>query len=94
MAKRQSQPELPDGGRGPAQKAILFEITGNERSEKRAGDELRMHRMAALSLEEVIRYMRVGHPDFGGSYWRNPGLVQLRTSGLIAGIRHELAFHL
>jgi hypothetical protein len=64
MAKRQSQPELPDGGRGPAQKAILFEITGNERSEKRAGDELRMHRMAALSLEEVIRYMRVGHPDF------------------------------
>jgi hypothetical protein len=54
MAKRQSQIGLPDGGRGPAQKAILFEVTGNERNNKRPGDELPMQRIAALSREEVF----------------------------------------
>jgi len=80
MAKRQSQSELADGGRGLAQKAILFEVTGNERSEKRAGDELRMHRMAALSLEEVIRYMRIGHPDFEISRVKVVGVIQVLSS--------------
>jgi len=80
MAKRQSQSELPDDGRGPAQKAILFEVTGKERNDKRADDELRMHRMAALSLEEVIRYMRIDHPDFEITGVKVIGVIQVLSS--------------
>jgi hypothetical protein len=80
MAKGQSQSEPLDGGRGITQKAILFEVTGNERSKKRAGDELEMERIAALSLEEAIRYMRVSHPDFEIAEVKVVGGIQVLSS--------------
>ena len=48
---------------GPMQRAILFEIRCGEHREKGADAEIRTQRIAALSLEEAVRYMRVKQPS-------------------------------
>ena len=62
MSKKKGLSELLSAKHAPTQRAILFEIRCDERREKRAHTELRIQRIAALSLEEVVRYMRVKHP--------------------------------
>lgn len=46
------------------QRALLFEIRCGEHREKGADAEIRIQRIAALSLEEAVRYIRVKHPSF------------------------------
>ncbi len=62
MSKKKGLSELPSAEHAPSQKAILFEIRCDERREKGADAEVRIQRIAALSMEEVVRYMRVMHP--------------------------------
>ncbi|MBB5343338.1 hypothetical protein [Tunturibacter empetritectus] len=61
MAKGTRQSELRDEDRA-LRKALLFEVSGHMRADQ--GKEGRTLRIAALSLEEVICYMRTGHSDF------------------------------
>ena len=62
MSKKKALSELLSAEHAPTQRAILFEIRCDERREKGADAEVRIQRIAALSLEEVVRYMRVKHP--------------------------------
>ena len=59
MAKGRHQDELPNEGGAAAQKALLFEVVGNKRVDR--GNEERTIRIAALSLEEIILYVRTSH---------------------------------
>jgi hypothetical protein len=61
MAKGIRQSELRDKNRA-LQKALLFEVSGHKRIDQ--GKERLTLRIAALSLEEVIRYIRTNRPDF------------------------------
>lgn len=80
MAKRKDQSELLGAGEGPAQKALLFQITGNECRENGSRDEVRTQRIAALSLEETIRYMRARHPSFEIAEVKVVGIIQVLSS--------------
>ncbi len=62
MAKGRRQTEVSNAGGASAQKALLFEVGGNKRDDQ--GKEGRTLRIAALSLEEIVRYMRASHSDF------------------------------
>jgi hypothetical protein len=61
MAKGTRQSELRDEDRG-LRKSLLFEVSGHKRTDQ-GKDGLTLH-IAALSLEEVIRYIRTSRPDF------------------------------
>ena len=61
MAKGTRQSELRDEDRA-LRKALLFEISGHKPTDQ--GKDGLTLRVAALSLEEVIRYIRTSHPDF------------------------------
>lgn len=61
MAKGTRQSELRDEDRA-LRKALLFEVSGHKRTDQ-GKDGLTLH-IAALSLEEVIRYTRTSRPDF------------------------------
>ena len=62
MSKKKDLSELLSMEQSPMQRAILFEIRCGEHREKGADAEMRIQRIAALSLEEAVRYMRVKHP--------------------------------
>lgn len=80
MAKEKSQSYVKSGERRSAQKALLFEITGHERSKAGVGDQVWTQRIAALSLEEAVRHMRVSHPDFEISEIRVIGGIEVLSS--------------
>jgi hypothetical protein len=80
MAKRKDPSELPAAGGGLAQKALLFEIAGNECHENGSRDEVRTQRIAGLSLEETIRYMRARHPSFEIAEVKVVGIIQVLSS--------------
>ncbi len=61
MAKGTRQSELRDDDRA-LRKALLFDVSGHKRTDQ-GKDGLTLH-IAALSLEEVIRYIRTSRPDF------------------------------
>jgi hypothetical protein len=61
MANRNHPTKPPDADRESGQKALLFEVAGDKRVDN--GNEERRLRIAALSLEETIRYVRASHPD-------------------------------
>jgi len=61
MAKGTRQSELLDEDRA-LRKALLFEVSGHQRTDQ--GKDGLTLRIAALSLEEVIRYIRTSRPDF------------------------------
>ena len=62
MSKKNDPSELLSAEHRPTQRAILFEIRCYEHRERGTDAELRIQRIAALTLEEVIRYIRVKHP--------------------------------
>ena len=78
MAKAKHQAKVPDADRSFIQKALLFEVAGNSRVDQR--DEGRMFRIAALSLEEVIRYMRATQSDLEITELRVIGHVEVLSS--------------
>ena len=61
MAKGTRQSELQDEDRA-LRKALLFEVSGHKPTDQ--GKDGLTLRIAALSLEEVIRYMRTSRSDF------------------------------
>jgi hypothetical protein len=78
MAKGKRESELVDAERAPVQKAVLFEIAGQKRADQR--NEGRTLRIAALSLEEVIRYVRTDHSDLEITEIRVVGAIQVLSS--------------
>ena len=78
MAKRIRENELLDADRASVKKALLFEIAGHDRADQ--GREGRTLRIAALSLEEVIRYIRIGHSDLEITEIRVMGAIQVLSS--------------
>jgi hypothetical protein len=61
MAKWRHQGELSNEGGARVQKALLFEVTGNKRVDRET--EGRTLRIAALSLEEIVHYVRTSRSD-------------------------------
>ena len=61
MAIGTRQSDLRDEDRA-LRKALLFEVSGHTRTDQ--GKDGLTLRIAALSLEEVIRYTRTSRPDF------------------------------
>jgi hypothetical protein len=57
---------------------LLFEITGHDRVDQ--GREGRTLRIAALSLEDVIRYIRTGHSDLEITEIKVIGAIQVLSS--------------
>ncbi len=62
MTKREHQSELSNADGATVQKAFLFEVAGAENADQ--GKTGRTLRIAALSLEEIIRYMRFRYSRF------------------------------
>ncbi len=80
MAKMKDSSEGLDAREGPLQKALLFEISGNECHANGSRDEVRTQRIAALSLEETIRYIRLRHPNFEIADVKVVGIIQILSS--------------
>ena len=78
MANAKHQAEVLDADRSFIQKALLFEVAGNSRVDQR--NEARMFRIAALSLEEVIRYLRATQSDFEITEFKVIGHVEVLSS--------------
>ena len=78
MTKATHQAEVSDADRSFIQKALLFEVAGKSRVDQR--NEGRMFRIAALSLEEVIRYMRTTQSDFEITELKIIGQVEVLSS--------------
>jgi hypothetical protein len=62
MTKREHQTERSNADGTAVQKALLFEVAGAEYADQ--GKAARSLRVAALSLEEIIRYMRFRYSRF------------------------------
>jgi hypothetical protein len=77
MAKGTRQSELRDEDRA-LRKALLFEVSGHKRTDQ--GKEGLTLRIAALSLEEVIRYMRTGRSDFEIAEIKVLGQIEVLSS--------------
>ncbi len=78
MTKATHQAEVSDADRSFIHKALLFEVAGKSRVDQR--NEGRMFRIAALSLEEVIRYMRATQSDFEITELKIIGQVEVLSS--------------
>ena len=78
MAKGRHQDELSNEGGACAQKALLFEVAGNKRVDR--GTEGRMLRIAALSLEEIVHYVRTSHSDFEITEVKVVGHIEVLSS--------------
>jgi hypothetical protein len=62
MTKREHQSELSNAEGAALQKALLFEVVGAEQAD--LGKAARTLRIAALSLEEIVRYVRSRYSQF------------------------------
>lgn len=62
MSKKIDLSEMLSTEQNPMQRAILFEVRCGEHREKWTDAAIRIQRIAALSLEEVVRFMRAKHP--------------------------------
>lgn len=80
MSKKKDLSETVTTEQGPMQRAILFEITCCEHRQKGADAEMRIQRIAALSLEEAVRYIRVKHPSFEIAEIRVVGHIDVLSS--------------
>jgi hypothetical protein len=78
MAKGRHQDELSNAGRACAQKALLFEVAGNKRVDR--GTEGRTLRIAALSLEEIVHYVRTSHSDLEITEVKVVGHIEVLSS--------------
>jgi hypothetical protein len=78
MAKVRHQNELSNAGGASAQKALLFEVAGNKRVDR--GAEGRTLRIAALSLEEIIQYVRASHSDLEITEVKVVGHIEVLSS--------------
>ena len=78
MAKGKHQSYELNGGEAATGKALLFEVAGNKRTDQEK--EGRTLRIAALSLEEIIRYIRTCHPDFDIAEVKVKGQVEVLSS--------------
>ena len=78
MAKGRHQDELSKAGGASAQKALLFEVAGNKRVDR--GGEGRTLRIAALSLEEIIQYVRTSHSDLEITEVKVVGHIEVLSS--------------
>lgn len=78
MANGKHQSHVSDGNETAVGKALLFEVAGNKRNDQTK--EERTLRIAALSLEETIRYIRTCHPDFDIAEVRVAGRIEVLSS--------------
>ena len=78
MAKGKYQSHVLDGVEAAAGKALLFEVAGNERTDQEK--EGRTLHIAALSLEEIIRYIRTCHPNFDIAEVKVKGQIEVLSS--------------
>jgi hypothetical protein len=78
MAKGRHRDELSDEGGACARKALLFEVVGNKRVDR--GTEGRTLWIAALSLEEIIRYVRASHSDLEITEVKVVGHIEVLSS--------------
>jgi hypothetical protein len=78
MAKGKHQDELLNAGGACAQKALLFEVACNKRVDR--GNEERTLRLAALSLEEIIHYVRTSHSDLEITEVKVVGHIEVLSS--------------
>jgi len=83
MAKEKHLTEVSNQGRAPTQKALLFEVAGAEHADQ--GKAGRTLRLAALSLEEIVRYMRTCHPDFEIAEVKIVGHIEVLSSSEYLG---------
>ncbi len=78
MAKGKHQSHELDGGEAVAGKALLFEVAGNKHTDQEK--ERRTLRIAALSLEETIRYIKTKHSDFEIAEIKVAGCIEVLSS--------------
>ena len=77
MAKGTHQSELLDENRA-LRKALSFEVSGHKRADQ--GKDGLTLRIAALSLEEVIRYIRTSCLDFEITEVKVVGQIEVLSS--------------
>lgn len=78
MTKREHQVELSNADGAAVQKALLFEVTGAESADQEKGG--RTLRIAALSLEEIVRYMRFKYSRFEIANIKLIGIIDVLSS--------------
>ncbi len=78
MAKGKHQSHVLDMGEAAAGKAVLFEVLGTKRTDQ--DKEGRTIHIAALSLEEIIRYIRTCHPDLDIAEVKVKGQIEVLSS--------------
>ena len=78
MAKGRHQFHKLAGGEAVVGKALLFEVAGNKHTDQEK--ERRTLRIAALSLEETIRYIRTRHSDLEIAEIKVAGCIEVLSS--------------
>ena len=78
MATGRHRADALNGGEASVERALLFEVAGNKHSDQEK--ERRTLRIAALSLEETIRYIRNRYSDFDIAEIKVAGCIEVLSS--------------